>query len=228
MLLRFQLISASLLMLATALGCDARGDADIEQGMKHWQKQEYEAAIAAYETGLPKSRKEYDDSVVHTLIGNCHSELGDQKKAIQSHKRSLKANPKNHQAMVNMGVAYRLLGDYGQAANCYRSALEIAPDYPELHSSLGTLAIFQGEPEKAIPHFERANAIDDTLPTTHGNLAVAYAMVGRFDDAERSLERAIGLHYKNVDWVRRRIDEIRLEQTEAELGIGEPSENAPK
>lgn len=45
--------------------------------------------------------------MVATLLGNSYTELGRFKDAIESHRLAVKINPNNHQAWVNLGVAYR-------------------------------------------------------------------------------------------------------------------------
>ena len=83
-----------------------------------------------------------------------------------------------------------------------------------MHSSVGTLAILEGDYGAAIKHLKRAIELDDTLAVPHSNLAVAYASIGRFDDAEAELMKAVQRGYERSQEIRERIDALR-EQSKA-------------
>ena len=91
----------------------------------------------------------------------------------------------------------------------YQLALKLAPDYAELHASMGALAIYQSDFDTAVTHLEEAVELDDSLPVAHSNLALAYASVGRFDDADAELKKAIIRGYHQPEVIRERIDELR-------------------
>jgi Tfp pilus assembly protein PilF len=143
------------------------------------------------------------------MIGNCHNALNHYDKALEYHDRALQENPRNHKALVNKGVVYRLKGDFEKARECYDKALEIAPDYAELHVSLGALLELQEKYNEAIQHLERAVQMNDSLAVGHANLAMAYAGAGRFDEAETSLRAAVVRGYRQEKVIRERIGEFR-------------------
>ena len=71
------------------------------------------------------------------------------------------------------------------------------------------MAIFQGDYETAIKHLERAIELDDSYPVAHSNLALAYASVGRFDEADQELKKAVLRGYHQPEVIKRRIEELR-------------------
>jgi tetratricopeptide (TPR) repeat protein len=185
------------------------GNRLFDEGVEAYQDDQLEIAAEKIEAALEAGITDYDLDQAYTILGNVYTDLDEFEKAIEQHKAALQINPNNHQAWVNMGVAYRLVGDYDAAETAYLKALDLAPDYPELYASLGALSVVKGEPEQAIEHLEHAAKLDSNIPVTFANLALAYAMVDRFDEAETSLKRAIALGYKNGDVVKARIQEFR-------------------
>jgi len=185
------------------------GDAEAHQAMLLMEQRNFTDAIPLFERSLGKKLTVYSESVVLTAIGNCYNELEDYELSHQYHDRAIAADPKNHQALVNKGVVYRLQGDYEQAEKCYMKALSMAPDYAELHASIGALSLFQEDTGKAIKHLEMAVKLDDTLPVAHSNLAVAYATNGQFEDADAELRKAVVRGYHQPELIRERIEMLR-------------------
>lgn len=205
------LVILTLLALLTTAGCgqEERGDASISHGLDLYDQREFAAAIPYLKAGLGKRPGIYDKSDVLTAIGNCYNELDQFEDSLKYHDLAIEANPANFRAYVNKGVVFRLTGDYDQAAAMYAKALEIEPEYAELHASMGSLAVFQEDYEAAVQHLERAIALDDTLPVAHSNLAMAYATVGRFDEADSELKKAVIRGYHQPEVIQQRIDQLR-------------------
>ncbi|HEV8265730.1 MAG TPA: tetratricopeptide repeat protein [Gemmatimonadales bacterium] len=193
-------------------GNQGRGDRAAERGIALYHQRDYQAAVGALDTALAAGVSRYPLEQVYTILGNTLNELNRFEEAVSAHRKALEINPTFHEAWVNLGIVYRLKGDYEQAEICYLRALEIAPNYAELHASLGALYIFKDEAHKAVSSLERAIQLDRQLPVAHANLAIAYAMTGKFDAAESALRRAIVLGYRNGPKVRERIDALRATQ----------------
>jgi tetratricopeptide (TPR) repeat protein len=185
------------------------GDEDVRVGAALFMRGQFAFAIPRLERALRKPLEGYSRSEVLTIIGNCHNALNHYDKALEYHDRALQENPRNHKALVNKGVVYRLKGDYDKARECYDQALEIAPDYAELHVSLGALLELQEEYDEAIQHLERAVQMNDGLAVAHANLSLAYAGAGRFDEADASLRAAVVRGYAQEKVIKNRIREFR-------------------
>ncbi len=202
------------LFLASIVGCKPKvsGDTEAHQGMLLIEQREFGKAIPLLESSLDKELKVYTKSMVLTSIGNCYNELEDFNSSLQFHDRAIAADAKNHQAYVNKGVVHRLQGDYARAEECYMKALALEPNYAELHASMGALAMFQDDTEKAIKHLEKAVELDDTLAVAHSNLAIAYATIGKFKEADSELRKAVIRGYHQPDAVREHIEMLRASQ----------------
>lgn len=209
------LISQAPLALGTCLwlvcGCSGNphGDELVDAGAKLFRQAKYREAVARLEQALGKPLRTYDQATVNTMIGNCYQELEEYDRAIEYHERAIQLDPANHEAYVNKGVVFRLIGEFDAAEECYEKAIELEPDYPEAYASLGALAIFQDDPERAIEVLEKAIQLDPTLAVSHANLAIAYAAVGRFDEADQALKRAILRGYDKSELIQKRIEDLR-------------------
>jgi tetratricopeptide (TPR) repeat protein len=58
--------------------------------------------------------------------------------------------PRNHEAWINTGVAYRSLGRTADAAASYERALELAPTNASAHYNYGVLLLESGRRDEAV------------------------------------------------------------------------------
>ncbi|WDI43175.1 tetratricopeptide repeat protein [Bremerella sp. P1] len=211
-----------LVAILMLVGCNVEknGDALVEEGALYHDQGNYAEAIPYFQDALKKPLINYNKSEVLTMIGNCYNELDEYEESIKYHDMAIKEDPQNHMAYVNKGVVCRLIGEFDEAEKMYNKALELEPEYAELHVSLGALYIHQEEYEKAVVHLEKGVELDDSLAVAHSNLAFAYATVGRFDDADRELKKAIVRGYERPELIKERIDSFRAiaEETPAPDG----------
>jgi tetratricopeptide (TPR) repeat protein len=122
-------------------GTQGRGDRAADRGIALYQQRDYEAALRALDTALSAGVFRYPLEQLYTIRGNMLNELNRFEEAVSAHRKALEINPQLHEAWVNLGIVYRLMGDYEHAEICYLRALEIAPNYAELHASVGALYI---------------------------------------------------------------------------------------
>jgi tetratricopeptide (TPR) repeat protein len=185
------------------------GDTDVETGQRLFEQRNFSEALTSFERALDKPLKVYSKSIVLTAIGNCYNELNQFEISLKFYARAIREDPKNYKAYVNQGIVHRLMGNYDKAAKSYAIALKLKPDYAELHASMGALSVFQENYTEAIKHLEHAIKLDDSLAVAHSNLAIAYASVGRFDAADKQLQKAIARGYHQPQVIRERIEQLR-------------------
>lgn len=80
------------------------------------------------------------------------------------------------------GLAYAA-GDHERAAALYQEAVERNPDDAESWSNLGQVLVRTGRVAEAIPHFERAIALQGQRWAYHFNLARARGLLGQWPEA---------------------------------------------
>lgn len=197
-----------------------RGDDLVVEGANAYQAGNYSEAIDKLEQALELGLKYKEPDVVETMIGNCFLQLDEFERAVEHHQKALELNPKNHEAMVNLGATYRQMDRLDDAERMYVQAAELAPDYPELHASLGALYLFRGKPDEAEKSLRRAIELSPSLAVAHANLSLVLANLGRFDEADAELRRAVELGYKNGAVLRPQLDALR-EDAAAGDGAGD-------
>lgn len=192
-------------------GCtqQSTGDVEVAKAMKLYEARKFEQAIPHLEIALDEPLRAYTRSDVLTTIGVCYYEIDQLAKALEYHGRAIEENPRNHQAYVNLGVVHRLMEEFDKAEEAYSNALELAPNYAELHISMGALALYQGKHEAAIKHLKRSIELDDSLPVAYSNLALVYATLGKFDEAEAELAKAEKRGYHQPETVRAQIQLLK-------------------
>ena len=77
------------------------------------------------------------------------------------------------------------------AARTLRDALAVEPGNAVVHANLGLLLSDTGHPDEAIPHLQRALALDANLHQARFGLAIALARTGRRADAAREAEELL-------------------------------------
>ena len=80
--------------------------------------------------------------------------------------------------------------DGGKLLDQYRDAVQRRPEDADARTSLAQLLVRLKRTEEALPHFERALALDPQRPAHQVNLGNAFAQLQRWDEAIESLRRA--------------------------------------
>jgi len=185
------------------------GDVEVEIAIDLVNHRRYVEALAHLSAALEKPLKTFNKGIIYALIGRCRLEIGQLDEAEQVLLEAFQENPKYEATLTNLGIVYRMKGDYEKAESYYRQALEIKPKHAPAHVSLGALCIFQDKYAEAIEHLERAVKLDASLAIGHADLAVAYAGVGRFEDAAAEVKMAVARGYTDPEALATRIEELR-------------------
>ena len=129
--------------------------------------------------------------------------------AIEHYREAVRLKPTDPAPHNNLG---RLLADAGhvrEAIEHYRQAIALRSDFAAAHSNLGILLMTLGQRQESIEHFEAAQRAREDSATCL-DLATAYAMVNRVDEAIRMAE-------KSLDWARSEGNDSRARDVEAVL-----------
>lgn len=148
-----------------------------------------------------------------TIVGLTREERDDYARAIEAHDKAIALKDDYEVAWVNKGIALRLDKRPDEAKKAYEKALAINDEYAEAWASLGALYLLHDkEPKKAVDALEKAIELDAKLAVAHANISLAYAELGRFDDADAALKRAVEKGYKNEARMREMIDGARAKK----------------
>lgn len=202
------LLSAALILLYISCTNDI-GDYHVEAGVNHYINKDYARAQGELKKALDKQLISYSKKEVYTILGNVFNELYMFDTSIVYHKKALSIDSNYVDALVNLGVVYRLKSDYDSAEKYYLKAKRINPNDPELCASLGALNIFQGNIDLALENLKKSIDLDPELTVAYSNYALALAMNNEFELAEKYLKKAVMLGYENGDVLKERINNLR-------------------
>ena len=119
--------------------------------------------------------------------------------AQQLYNQVLKINPNHSQALNNLGVIFKTLGEKQKAKECYEKAIEIDPNYANAHNNLGAIYQELGEIEKAKNCYEKAIEIDLNYADAHNNLGIVFKNLGENEKAKNCYEKAIAINPNNLN-----------------------------
>jgi tetratricopeptide (TPR) repeat protein len=111
--------------------------------------------------------------------------------AIREFTKASQLDPNLAEAFLDLGEEYVHTHDNGAAIAPLKRALELRPDLEQTHLELGYALLSQGFPAEAIPHLERAHALEA--------LGVAETETGRFQDAISNLTAALAKRPNDPD-----------------------------
>lgn len=126
----------AVLMILTLAGCGGdNAEKYVQEGLAHFQKQEYDQAIASYEKAIklePKAAGAYNllgmaYRFKYNLLGNPEYRA----KEIVAFEKAIEIDPKFWVAMINLGATYYYQGQKAKAAPLFKKALELNPAHPE-------------------------------------------------------------------------------------------------
>jgi len=133
---------------------------------------------------------------------------GDVDRAIELYKQSIEIEP-TAKAYTFLGWAYSMKGEYEKAIECCRRAIEIDPEYGNPYNDIGAYLIEMGRAEEAVYWLRRAVSARnyEVRHFSYLNLARAYLLLGRFEEALRFADLAVKLapDYKPAHAVRHQI-----------------------
>lgn len=110
--------------------------------------------------------------------------------AIREFTKASQMDPNLAEAFLDLGEEYVETHDYGAAIAPLKRALELR-DFEQAHLDLGYALLSQGFFAEAIPHLERAHALEA--------LGVAQTETGQYQEAIRNLSEALVKHPNNPD-----------------------------
>ena len=157
-------------------------------------QEKYEAAIKEFERVKATDRKQYSQSVYN--IGVCYYELWLTDKAIEFFLRAIELRRGNYpRASFALGVALEDEKRFPEARDAYRQVVLTSKDgYPAATFRLGVLAAYEDQTERAARLFQAAAKHPGPhLASSHNNLGVMLARMGKLETAEKEFVTALNI-----------------------------------
>ena len=111
-----------------------------------------------------------------------------QEYAIPAIKTSLFLDPTVADVWCNLGLAYYGLDRFNEAERCFRFSLSMDTSHAQSHINLGNTLINVFRPDEAIALLERGLELDPSSHNSLWNLALAYLLLGRFEQGWKYYE----------------------------------------
>jgi type IV pilus assembly protein PilF len=146
--------------------------------------------------GLPKAKPVDERVKAHLDLARGYLEQRDVLKARRPLEQALEIDPTSVEANVLMATVLQVEGEKDLAEASYKKALRSDANDAMARNNYGSFLYAQGRYEEA--HKQLLVAIQDTSYTARGqayeNLALTELKLGRPDDAEKNLQRALMLN----------------------------------
>jgi Flp pilus assembly protein TadD len=113
----------------------------------------------------------------HAALGQAFSR-DDPHAALEAFKQSLHLDPKQPDALNNVGVVLMDLGRYEDALGAFEKAVRLAPEFPLAWNNLGIALGRMNRGKEALQAFERAVALNPNYVAAHTNRATAWMLLG--------------------------------------------------
>ena len=133
-----------------------------------------------------------DSSMAHNNLGfELLYKDGRVDEAMAEFQSALKINPRNAEALANIGRVFSRIGRMDEAIVQYQKALEFKPNFPEAHSDLGNCFFAIGRIDDAISQYKKAFEFKPDYAQACFNLGNALGQLGHLDQAATQFQKAI-------------------------------------
>jgi tetratricopeptide (TPR) repeat protein len=131
---------------------------------------------------------------IHNNLGQILLGQGKLDEARAEFEEALRLDPRNADALLNMGTVRRIEGRSTEAEHFVKRALQVDPSSIAAIAQLAEIKRDQGDLDESIRLYREALEIDDSQPFVHLGLGDALHRAGRLEDAERAFESVLELN----------------------------------
>ncbi len=165
------------------------------------QSEQYQNAVAAYQSGNKKRSEELCRQILRTvpdyaeanhLLGILVFQNGDPGKGRKFIERAIASEPQPS-FCNSLGNILKALGNLDKAATSYRQAIHGQPEYAEAHFNLGNCLRLMNRPADAAESYRNAVMHQPGYVAAHTNLGLVLTEMGRFADAVDCCREAVAL-----------------------------------
>jgi tetratricopeptide (TPR) repeat protein len=120
----------------------------------------------------------------------------DAAEALTEFQKELDLNPSNSNAAYEIGEAHRKAGELDAAQKFFELALTYYPEFEEAHLGLAAVLIAVQKPEQALPHLQKAVALDADDEVAWYRLAQAQKALGNEGEQQKALVEFRRVHHQ--------------------------------
>ena len=181
-------------------------DAHASRGLALFVRRRFEDSERHLRRAIELDPRRYDP---HYILGRLRFSQGRMPEAAGCFREACSIVPEAYASWYLLGMCYRRLGEEGRARRADLECIEAVKRCVRVHPddtrawTMGAAVLAEmGEPERAARWVARALSVDAEEPIIEYNAACVYVRLGRFDDAFRCLEAALGEDGLSGSWAR--------------------------
>ena len=125
---------------------------------------------------------------LHFTIANIYWKTNRLAEAAPELRKELQIDPRNAQALYELGDVLADAGQNDDAERCFTQALQLHPNLPEAHLGLDKIYSARSDYQKSLLHLRAAAKLDPLNGTPHYRMAALYRKMGMQQDAKAELE----------------------------------------
>ena len=110
----------------------------------------------------------------------------DRSEAMKEFQKELQLDSSNANAAYELGDIYRTSGQLNEARDAFELALKSHPDFEEAHLGLASVLLSLSQPRLALPHVEKAIALNHDDPVSWYRLARVEMALGNNAEAQKA------------------------------------------
>ncbi|MBF0253583.1 MAG: tetratricopeptide repeat protein [Candidatus Omnitrophica bacterium] len=171
-----------------------RGGFYKEEGLKAYQKHDYEAAVKNLEQSVEEEEEEDVEVLYH--LGMAHAYLEEYETAVDILKKAEKIEPDDADTVAEIADCLIRLERYAEAVEYCEKAVQLTPDAASNHYLLGTAYEKTGKLEEATRTYKKCIEMDPRDPVYYHALGFAYESAGKHNDAIGCFKKAMELEKK--------------------------------
>ena len=128
-----------------------------------------------------------------TLKGICEQKRGNLKGAAEAFSQAINLSPDHTDALINLGLVKKILGDTTSAIALYKRTLSLNPQEINALNNLGNLYLHLNDPQAGLKVLKKGVSLYPNSKELLSNLGLAYKLLSNFDGAADCLTKAIKL-----------------------------------
>jgi tetratricopeptide (TPR) repeat protein len=125
--------------------------------------------------------------------GQIKASAGRADDALADFTAAIELDPHLWRAIHNRGVLMAQAGQFDKAFDDFNRTTELNPQFAKAFSNRASLYMVAGQPEPALHDYERACELDPTLEVAQRGCGRTCHMLGRLDEADQHLNKALDL-----------------------------------
>lgn len=161
-------------------------------GVAHLKQGDLDRAVEIFQASI-KEDPEFGPGYIS--LGEAYKMANQETKASEMYEKGLAYSPRSILALNNLAWIYAARGEQlDKALELAKRAKDLAPDSSEIADTLGMVYLGKGNFPLALTYFKEAAGGLPENPTVRFHIGVAYAKLGKTEEAQAEFERSLEIN----------------------------------